>query len=219
MAVWPFDPATDTHQQYAQAFTNGTYSDLPADQVAQDYSQFVESAPASLVQNVHQEYFQQMPQTERVGLFSGLLGALNKQGVDTQQYGNVNPQQATPQQLGGLFGLAQNSGLLGGLLGGGQQQQGYGQQQQGGGLLGGLLGGGQQPQQGYGQQQGGMQDIMRNPLAQMAISGLLSYAVNRAMNGGLQGLMGGNQNQQPQQSYGQQPQQNSGQQFTGGGDF
>jgi hypothetical protein len=145
------------------------------------------------VQQVHQEYFNQMPKAEKMGLFSGLVNALGQNGMDPRQAGvsTTNPQNATSNDLGNLFNFAMNSGLLGGLLGGGGQRQPV-QQQPGqsglGSLIGGLFGGGNNQQPDYSQQpiqnQGnGWQSILSNPLAQAAISGLVGYAANRAING------------------------------------
>lgn len=179
----------------------------PQEHEVVNYQNFVQSAPDYEVDQVHQDYFNQMPKAQRMGLFSGLMDALGGQqaGFDPRQAGvsTTDPRHASPTDLGNLFNYARNSGLLGGLLGGGGSQTSQG----GGlsGLLGGLLGGNQaQPnypdyqagQPGYNSgpqpgQRGGLQDLLNNPLAQAALSGLISYAANRAINGWM------NRNNQP----------------------
>ncbi len=74
-------------------------------------------------------------------------------------------------------------GMLGGLLGGGQQQQGGGL----GGLLGGLLGGGQQPQaQNQAQQDGGLGGLLGGLLG-----GGQQQPQQNQQGGGLEGMLGG----------------------------
>ena len=175
-----FDQNNPEHQQLAHAYRNGSYAQLPPNQVMSHYQSFLQSAPEDEINRVHQEYFNQMPQTERSGLFSGLLGALQGQPNFNQNQAGLsttNPNNASALDLGNLFNMARSSGILGSLIGGGQQQQ----QQQGSGY-----------QQGGGLQ--GLQGLMNNPLAQSAISGLISYGASRAFGG----MFGGGQQQQQQ---------------------
>jgi hypothetical protein len=228
-----FRDDNDDHRQFADAYCNGNCDNLPREQVVRGFQDYVQNAPRQEVQEVEREYFQQMPQAQRVGLFDNLLGmvgtdrARDQAGVTT-----TDPRHASPSDLSRLFGFAMNSGLLNGLLGGGQSrsQGGLGslfgggqaapqQQPQGGlgGLIGGLLGGDdnrnrQQPQtdprysyQSQPQTGGRGGDIMSflsNPLVTGAISGLMGYAANRFLN---------NRNQ-PQQ---QQPRMDAPQQSLG----
>src|SRR5689334_10929694 len=89
------------------------------------YQNFVQNASDDEVNQAHQDYFQQMPKAQQMGLFDGLTGALRNQGVDPRQAGvnTTDPRQASPGDLGNLFNLARNSGVLGGLFGGNQPQQ------------------------------------------------------------------------------------------------
>jgi len=204
-----FDANNPEHQSLADAFANGTHNNLPTEQVTANYQSFLQQAPQAEVAQVHQEYFDQMPKVERMGLFSSILGTLGGQkGIDPHQAGisTTDPNRASAGDLGNLFQFAMNSGVLGNLMGGNQ-----GQGQSG---LGSLLGGSnnvpQQPQynqNGQGQtgynsnqsQGGSLQSILSNPMAQAAISGLIGFAANRALNGMA------NRGQQPP------PQQNSNQ--------
>jgi hypothetical protein len=228
-----FRDDNDDHRQFADAYCNGNCDRLPREQVVRGFQDYVQNAPRQEVQEVEREYFQQMPQAQRVGLFDNLLGmvgtdrAREQAGVTT-----TDPRQASPTDLSRLFGFAMNSGLLNGLLGGGQSRSqgglgglfGGGQaapqqpQSQGGlgGLIGGLFGGDDDrnrqqqadPRYGYqNQPQTGRRgtDIMgflNNPLVMGALSGLMGYAANRFLN---------NRNQ-PQQ---QQPRFNDPQQSMG----
>ncbi len=188
------------HQQLADAYNAGTYHQLPQNQVLSHYQSFVQQTPPQEVEAVQHDYFSQMPQVERMGLFSGLMGALGQQqGFNPQQAGvrTTDPSQASPTDLGNLFNFARNSGMLGGLTGGGGNQQ----PSQGGlgGMIGNLIGGNQSRQPDYNQgsnqpnnnynrppaqQQGpDLQNILSNPFAQAAISGLVGFAANRMING------------------------------------
>ncbi len=183
-----FDANNSEHQGLANAFNNGTYDQLPQDQVMTHLQSFFQNTPPEESQQMQQEYFNQMPQVQKQGLFSGLMNIMGQNGVDPRQAGvhTTDPNRASGMDVGNLFQFAMNSGLLGGLMGGGQRQQsGLG------GMLGGLLGGGQQQapqyQQGHGQQSGGqaggLQGLLGNPMAQAALSGLIAFAANRALNG------------------------------------
>src|SRR5690348_14632029 len=116
-----FDGNNPEHRELADAYNNGTHGQLPPQRVIGQYQSFLQNAPQDEVQQVHQEYFNQMPKAEKMGLFSGLVNALGQNGMDPRQAGvsTTNPQNATSNDLGNLFNFAMNSGLLGGLLGGG----------------------------------------------------------------------------------------------------
>jgi hypothetical protein len=217
-----FDANNQEHQALANAHNTGNYNQWSPDQMLQHYQNVVQNGPEDQVQQAQQEYFSQLPKAQQMSLFSGLMDAVRGQqggNFDPRQAGvsTTNPQQASPFDLGNLFNFAMNSGLLGGgagglggLLAGGQSQSG----------LGGLFGGQQQPnyqqQPGYGygqqggygqQQQGGLQGLLSNPLAQAAISGLVGYMANKAMNN----FANRGQQQQPNYNQYNQPNQNFGQ--------
>ena len=205
-----FDFNNQQHRQLAEAYNNGNTGQLDPQQVVSAYQGFVNHGPEDEVQQVHQEYFNQMPKVEQMGLFSSLVNAAQQNGIDPRQAGvsTTDPHQASPLDLGNLFNLARSSGLLGGMFGGGQSQSGLG-------ALAGMLGGaGNQPQQpGYGaqqpnygnQNQGGLGGILNNPIAQAALGGLVSYAASRAFGGNNQA-----QNQPGPSSLGQSNFQNNG---------
>jgi hypothetical protein len=182
-----FDFNNPQHRQMAQAHTSGDYSKLDPGQVAATYKGFVDHGPEEQVQAVHQEYFNQMPKVEQMGLFSSLISAARQNGIDPNQAGisTTDPHQATSFDLGNLFNLARSSGLLGGMFGGGQSQSGQGS------LAGELIGnpGGftDQTQTPNNEQNsgglGGFGNILNNPLAQAALGGLVSFAANKAFGG------------------------------------
>lgn len=227
-----FTPAPISSHSSSDDFTPAP---LPSQETVARYQSFVTNTPEHEVSKVHQEYFNNMPKVQQMGLFSSLIDGLGgKQAVDPRQAGirTTDPQQASPVDLGNLFNFAMNSGMLGGgqqqsgglgglaglaggLLGGGNNQQPQQTQSSGGlgGLIGGLLGGNnnqqpqydnrqpqynsQQPQYdnrqpyqqespNYGSQAssgGGLEGILSNPLARAAISGLIAFGANKAMQG------------------------------------
>lgn len=210
-----FDANNSEHQELANAHNTGNYDRWSPDQLLQHYQNFLQTEPEDQVQQVHQDYFNQMPKAQQMSLFSGLIDAVRGQqggNFDPSQAGvsTTDPRQASPFDLGNLYNFAANSGLLNGLLGGGGSQGG----------LSGILGGNQQ-QPNYQQQQPnynsnqqgglqGLQGLLSNPLAQAAISGLIGYAANRAISGFSNR---GQQTQQPSQnnsSQGQAQAQNYG---------
>ena len=120
--MWPFDPNNQQmYQQYANAWDQGTYGQIPEQEARQNYQQFVQNAPPQMVQQVHQQYYEQMPPQQRGGLMQGLLGALTQQGYNPQQAGlsNYNPNNMSPQDAARLTGYAQqqNPDILHQLLG------------------------------------------------------------------------------------------------------
>lgn len=192
-----FDFNNPQHRQMAQAQASGDYSQLDPGQVAATYKGFVDHGPEDQVQAVHQEYFNQMPKAQQMGLFSNLIGAVQQNGIDPNQAGlsTTDPRQATSFDLGNLFNLARSSGLLGGMFGGGQSQSGLGSLA---GQLIGNQGGFSNQNPNYEQNSGGLGslgNILNNPIAQAALGGLVGYAANKAF--------GGNQNQTAQSVGGQ----------------
>ena len=108
--MWPFDPNNQQmYQQYANAWDQGSYGQIPEQEARQNYQQFVQNAPPQVVQQVHQQYYEQMPPQQRGGLMQGLLGALTQQGYNPQQAGlsNYDPHSMSPQDAGRLTGYAQ----------------------------------------------------------------------------------------------------------------
>jgi hypothetical protein len=108
--MWPFDQNNQQmYQQYANAWDQGTYGQLPEQEVRQNYNQFIQNAPPQVVQQAHQQYYEQMPQQQRGGLMQGLMGALTQQGYNPQQAGisTNNPNNMSPQDAARLTGYAQ----------------------------------------------------------------------------------------------------------------
>ena len=138
------------YQNYANAWDQGTYQQLPEQEVQQNYQQFVQNAPPQLVQQVHEQYFQQASPEQRGGLMQGILSGLMQRGVNPQQAGiqNTDPYSMSPQEAARLTSYAQ------------QQQPGM------------------------------LQQLMGNPMAKMAVAGLVSYAAKQML-GNRAGSFGG----------------------------
>ncbi|MFL5588207.1 MAG: hypothetical protein ACJ8DI_11195 [Ktedonobacteraceae bacterium] len=89
--MWPFDQNNQQiYQQYANAWDQGTYGQLPEQEVQQNYRQFVQNALPGMVEQVHQQYYEQMPPQQRGGRFRVCSGVscsrdsiLSKQGYRT----------------------------------------------------------------------------------------------------------------------------------------
>src|SRR5579884_3017493 len=96
-------------QQYAQAWDQGTYNQLPEEQARQQYRQFVQNAPPQMVERVHQQYYDQMPPQQRTSLLQGLIGALTQQGYDPRQAGiqTTDPNRMSPQDAARLTAYTQ----------------------------------------------------------------------------------------------------------------
>src|SRR5437588_6943420 len=100
--MWPFDQnSQQMYQQYSNAWDQGNYGQLPEQEVRQNYNQFVQNAPPEMVEQAHQQYYEQMPQQQRGSLMQGLLGVLTQQGYPPQQAGistsdpyNMSPRDA-----------------------------------------------------------------------------------------------------------------------------
>src|SRR5947209_2959585 len=115
--MWPFDPnQQQMYQNYASAWDQGTYNQLPGQEVQQNYQRFVQNAPAPLVQQVHEQYLQQAPADQRGGLLQGVLSGLMQRGVNPQQIGvqNTDPYSMTGQEATRLLTYAgqQHPGVL-----------------------------------------------------------------------------------------------------------
>ncbi len=108
--MYPYDQNNQQmYQQYANHWDQGTYSQIPDQQAYQNYGQFVQNAPPQMVEQVHQQYYEQMPQQQRGNLMQGLLGSLTGQGFNPQQAGiqNTDPYNMSPQDAARLTSYAQ----------------------------------------------------------------------------------------------------------------
>lgn len=108
--MWPFDQNNQQmYQQYANAWDQGNYNQLPENEVRQNYGQFIQNAPPEMVQQAHQQYYEQMPPQQRGGLVQGLLGKLTQQGYNPQQAGiqTTDPYNMSPRDAARLTGYAQ----------------------------------------------------------------------------------------------------------------
>lgn len=108
--MYPYDPNNQQmYQQYANAWDQGTYHQIPDQEAYQNYRQFVNNAPPEMVQQAHERYFEQMPPQQRGGLVQGLLGGLMGQGFNPQQAGvyNTDPYSMSPRDAARLTGYAQ----------------------------------------------------------------------------------------------------------------
>ena len=120
--MWPFDQNNQQmYQNYSNAWDQGTYHQLPGQEVQQNYQQFVQNAPPQFVQQVHEQYFQQVPPQQRGGLVQGLLSGLMQRGVNPQKIGiqNTDPHSMSPQEAARLTSYAQQQqpGLIQSLMG------------------------------------------------------------------------------------------------------
>lgn len=140
--MWPFDQnKQQMYQNYANAWDQGNYHQLPEQEVQQNYQQFVQNAPPGMVQQAHEQYYQQMPPQQRGNLMQGLLSGLMQRGFNPQQAGiqNTNPYSMSPQDAARLTSYAQ------------QQQPGM------------------------------LQQLMSNPMAKMAVAGVVAYAAKQML--------------------------------------
>lgn len=108
--MWPYDQNNQQmYQQYANSWDQGSYQQIPHEQAYQNYNQFVQNAPPQMVENVHQQYYEQMPPQQRGGLMQNLLGGLMQRGVTPQQMGiqNTNPYNMSPYEAARVTNYAQ----------------------------------------------------------------------------------------------------------------
>ena len=99
--MWPYNQNNQQmYQQYADAWDQGNYTQLPEHEVRQNYRQFIQNAPPQMVEQAHQQYYEQMPPQQRGGLFQHLLSALTQQGINPQQMGiqNTDPYRMSPSE-------------------------------------------------------------------------------------------------------------------------
>jgi hypothetical protein len=97
------------YQQYAQSWDQGTYNQIPEDQARQQYQHFVQNAPPQAIEQVHQQYYNQMPPQQRTNFLQGLVSALTQQGYDPRQAGiqTTDPNRMSPQDAARLTAYAQ----------------------------------------------------------------------------------------------------------------
>lgn len=110
--MYPYDQNNhQMYQQYANAWDQGTYSQIPEQQAYQNYGQFIQNAPPQMVEQAHQQYYQQMPPQQRGGLMEGLLNGLVQRGFNPQQAGiqNTNPYNMSPQDAARLTSYTQQN--------------------------------------------------------------------------------------------------------------
>ncbi|QBD74501.1 hypothetical protein EPA93_00215 [Ktedonosporobacter rubrisoli] len=108
--MWPYNPNNaPMYQNYAQAWDQGTYHQIPEEEARQHYQSFVQNAPPQMVQDVHQQYYEQMPPQQRGGLLQGIMNALTQRGYDPRQAGiqETDPYRMSPQDAARLTGYAQ----------------------------------------------------------------------------------------------------------------
>jgi len=108
--MWPIDQNNQQmYQQYANAWDQGTYGQLPEQEARQNYRQLVQNGPPELVEQAHQQYYAQMPQQQRGGLMQSLLGALIQKGLNPQQAGvsSYDPYNMSPRDAARLTSYAQ----------------------------------------------------------------------------------------------------------------
>lgn len=114
--MWPFDAnKQNMYQHYANAWDQGTYNQLPAQEVLQNYQQFVQNAPPDVVQQVHEQYFQQASPEQRGGMVQSILSGLMQHGVNPQQLGvqNSDPYSMSAQEAARLAAYGQQQpGLI-----------------------------------------------------------------------------------------------------------
>lgn len=97
------------YQNYANAWDQGTYSQIPEQEARENYRRFIQSAPPQAIEQVHQQYYEQMPLQQRGGLVQGLLQGLTQRGFNPQQAGiqNTDPYNMSPRDAARLTGYAQ----------------------------------------------------------------------------------------------------------------
>lgn len=108
--MWPFDQNNQQmYQQYSNAWDQGSYGQLPEQEVRQNYQQFVQNAPPQMVEQAHQQYYEQMPPQQRGSLMQGLIGGLMQQGINPQQAGiqNTDPYSMSPRDAARVTSFAQ----------------------------------------------------------------------------------------------------------------
>jgi hypothetical protein len=98
-------------QQYARAWDQGTFHQIPDQEAYQQYQQFMQNAPPDVIERIHQQYYQHMPAQQRGNLIQGILNGLMQRGVRPQQLGiqNANPDTMSPNDAARLTSYAQQN--------------------------------------------------------------------------------------------------------------
>ena len=96
-------------QQYANAWDQGTYNEIPHQDAWHNYNQFAQNASPQQLQQAHQQVYEQMPSEQRGGILQNLLGGLMQHGVSPQQMGlqNSDPYTMSPADAARVTSYAQ----------------------------------------------------------------------------------------------------------------
>ncbi len=157
--MWPFDQNNQPmYQQYSQAYDTGNYNGIDPNQAMGHMQQFIQNAPPNMQQQVYQQHFEQMPYSQRAQFAQQMPPeyGMNPNDPRTMAQGFQQMGQQQPNILSQLFGQGTSFGNpmahggLGGLVGLAAKAM---MNHQGGGNFGGNPFGGGQQQYGYGQQQ------------------------------------------------------------------
>ncbi len=159
-------------QDFANRYDQGPpYQGFSGQEAYQRYQQIAPQLPPDVYEDAARESFSRMSPQERQQFGQYLRQNAQQQGVNFPDFNQdgIDDRMQDPNYLAQMTGRMhqQQPGLLGQLLGGGQQQS---------------LG-------------GGAGDLLSNPLAKAALGGIAAMAVKRMMSGGFgsQGGQGGNQ--------------------------
>ncbi len=108
--MWPYDQNNQQmYQNYANAWDQGTYHQIPEQEAQQNYGQLIQNAPPDVVARAHEQYYQQMPSQQQQGFAQSLFNGLAGRGVDPNSMGlqNTDPRNMSPQDVGRMAGYAQ----------------------------------------------------------------------------------------------------------------
>jgi hypothetical protein len=96
------------YQNYANAWDQGTYGQIPEQEARQHYQQFVQNAPPQAVEQAHAQYYAQMPPQERTSVVQALLNSLTQHGYNPREAGiqNTDPNTMSPQDAARLTAYA-----------------------------------------------------------------------------------------------------------------
>jgi hypothetical protein len=96
-------------QQYANAWQQGNYNQIPHQEAWQNYNQFAQQASPQELEQAHEQVYAQMPPEQRGGLLQNLLGGLTQRGFSPQQAGvqNTDPYSMSPAEAARVTSYAQ----------------------------------------------------------------------------------------------------------------
>ncbi|GCE16955.1 hypothetical protein [Dictyobacter kobayashii] len=105
----PYQNNSQFNQQYANAWDQGTYNQIPHQEAWQNYNQFAQNVPPQVFEQAHQQVYEQMPPEQRGGLLQNILGGLTQRGVSPQQMGvqNTDPYTMSPADAARVTSYAQ----------------------------------------------------------------------------------------------------------------